>query len=133
MVLLVVTEYNFNFLINPNNNVVRLAMSESILRSMKAFGMTPGQIILAVACIGSWWATIQPLPGQIAKLTETVQQLSTRVEIHTVLLNEIAEVKKELKDLRTELVQLRFKTANVPSKTLEGKMPQTNELAPINN
>jgi hypothetical protein len=108
-------------------------MSENFLRTLKAFGFTPGQLLLGTVCVGSWWATIQPLPGQLAKLTETVQQLSTRVEIHTVLLSEIAEVKKELKDLRTELVQLRFEAANAQSKILEGKVPQHNELSPINN
>jgi hypothetical protein len=106
-------------------------MSQQITSSLRSFGVTPWQLLLGIACIGSWWATVQPLPGQLSKLTETVQQLSMRVEIHTVLLKEISEVKQDLKDLRADVSALRFKSAATSSsKTLEGKIPQTNELSP---
>lgn len=97
---------------------------------LKQLGVTPWQFLLGTACIGSWWATVQPLPSQLSKLTETVQQLSTRVEIHTILLKEISEVKQDLKDLRSDVSALRFKSAATnPPKALEGKVPQTNELS----
>ena len=93
---------------------------ESILKSI---GVTPWQFILGTVCIGSWWATVQPLPSQLSKLTETVQQLSTRVEIHTILLKDISEVKQDLKELRSDVSALRFKSVSTnPPKTLEGKM-----------
>jgi len=106
-------------------------MSQQISSTFRSLGVTPWQFILGTACIGSWWATVQPLPAQLSKLTETVQQLSTRVEIHTILLKEISEVKQDLKDLRSDVSALRFKSAATnPPKTLEGKVPQTNELSP---
>lgn len=106
-------------------------MSQQISSTLRSLGVTPWQFILGTACIGSWWATVQPLPAQLSKLTETVQQLSTRVEIHTILLKEISEVKQDLKDLRSDVSALRFKSAATnPPKTLEGKVPQTNELSP---
>jgi hypothetical protein len=77
---------------------------------------------------------VQPLPGQLSKLTETVQQLSTRVEVHTILLKEISEVKQDLKDIRAEISSLRFKSAAAGQpKTLEGKLPDRNELSPLND
>ena len=101
---------------------------------LKQLGVTPWQFILGTACIGSWWATVQPLPAQLTKLTETVQQLSTRVEIHTILLKEISEVKQDLKDIRSEISYLRFNSASVskPTTQLEGKLPETNEFSPRN-
>ncbi len=106
-------------------------MSQQLTATLKSFGVTPWQLFLGVACIGSWWATVQPLPGQLSKLTETVQILTTKVEIHTVLLAEIAEVKSDLKDIRAEIAALRFKSASTkPSPQLESHLPEQNELSP---
>lgn len=105
-------------------------MSQQISSALRSLGVTPWQFILGAVCIGSWWATVQPLPAQLSKLTETVQQLSTRVEIHTILLKEISEVKQDLKDLRSDVSALRFKSASTGQpKALEGKIPETNELS----
>ncbi len=109
-------------------------MSQQISSTLRSLGVTPWQLTLGIACIGSWWATVQPLPGQLSKLNETVQQLSTRVEIHTILLKEISEVKQDLKDLRSDVSALRFKSASTGQpKTLEGKLPEQNELSPHRN
>ena len=106
-------------------------MSQTLSFSLKALGVTPWQLVLGIACIGSWWATVQPLPGQLTKLTETVQQLSMRVEFHTILLKEIPEVKQDIKDLRSDVSALRFKSVSTGQpKTLEGKLPEQNELSP---
>ncbi len=103
-------------------------MSQQISSTLRSLGVTPWQFILGTICVGSWWATVQPLPSQLSKLTETVQQLSTRVEIHTILLKEISEVKQDLKqdlkELRSDVSALRFKPVSTsPPKTLEGKVP----------
>jgi hypothetical protein len=87
-------------------------MSEKTERALKAFGVTPWQLLLGIACIGSWWATVQPLPGQLAELNRTVQLLSTRVEVHAVLLTNVAEIKAEVKELRHEISKLHPKTAS---------------------
>jgi len=109
-------------------------MSKQIASTLRSLGVTPWQFILGTACIGSWWATVQPLPSQLSKLTETVQQLSTRVEVHSILLKEISEIKQNLKDIHSEISSLRFKSASVskPTTQLEGKLPETNELSPCN-
>ena len=100
-----------------------MTTSALIQKPLQTLGVTPWQLILGIACIGSWWATVQPLPAQLSKLTETVQQLSTRVEIHTILLKDISEVKQDLKELRSDVSALRFKSVSAsPPKTLEGKM-----------
>jgi len=105
-------------------------MSQQISSTLRSLGVTPWQFILGTVCIGSWWATVQPLPSQLSKLTETVQQLSTRVEVHTILLKDISEVKQDLKDLRSDVSALRFKSVSTsPPRTIEGEMPQTNELS----
>jgi hypothetical protein len=100
-------------------------MSQQLSSAFRSFGVTPWQLLLGIACLGSWWATVQPLPEQLARLTVTVQQLSTKVEVHTVLLAEIAEVKHEIKDLRVEIANMRFKSAEVRPKILE------KETAPV--
>jgi hypothetical protein len=109
-------------------------MSQQLSSRLRSLGVTPWQLVLGVACIGSWWATVQPLPGQLSKLTETVQVLTTKVEIHTVLLAEIAEVKSDLKDIRAEIAALRFKSAAAkPSPQIEAHLPEQNELSPRRN
>ena len=82
-------------------------------RFFKSFGVTPWQIILTTACIGSWWATIQPLPGQLAQLNQTVQQISTRVEVHSVMLNEMKELREDMNSFRKDFSAIEIKLASL--------------------
>lgn len=82
-------------------------------RFFKSFGVTPWQIILTTACIGSWWATIQPLPGQLAQLNQTVQQISTRVEVHSVMLNEMKELREDMNSFRKDFSAIEVKLASL--------------------
>lgn len=102
---------------------------------LKYLGVTPWQLILGIACIGSWWATVQPLPGKLEQLNDTVQKLSTKVEIQAVLLDSVKELRTEVQRIREELSHIKGRlTVNRSStKTDEnfGKLEPTNELSPL--
>lgn len=70
---------------------------------LKNAGVTPWQFVLASACIGSWWATVQPLPSQLERLNTTVQSIATKVEIHSVLLQSVADMRSDVQQMRKEL------------------------------
>jgi hypothetical protein len=90
-------------------------MSEQLSKTLRTLGVTPWQFVLGVACIASWWATVQPLPGALEKLNATVHQLSTRVEIHQVLLNEVQTMKVDLRQMSSQMATISGKLAHVPS------------------
>jgi len=121
-------------------------MSSSFQNPFQSLGVTPWQLILGIACIGSWWATVQPLPGKLEQLNNTVQNLSTKVEIQAVLLNSVKELHEdvkenreetriEIKNLREELSRIYSRLAvNRSSPKTEdflGKLTQPNELSPV--
>lgn len=107
--------------------------AETIQKNLKSLGVTPWQLILGIACIGSWWATVQPLPGKLEQLNDTVQKLSTKVEIQAVLLDSVKELRTEVQRIREELSHIKGRlTVNRSSaKTDEnfGKLEPTNELS----
>ncbi len=65
-------------------------------------------------CIGSWWATVQPLPGQLAELNRTVQQISTKVEVHGVLLTTVSKMEADVGQMRRELSTIEGRLATHP-------------------
>jgi hypothetical protein len=88
-------------------------MPEPVNRFFKSFGVTPWQLVLGTAAIGSWWATIQPLPGQLALLNQTVQQISTKVEVHSVMLNEMKELRQDMNEFRKEFSAVEVRLAAI--------------------
>ena len=88
-------------------------MSETMSRAMRSFGVTPWQFTLAAVAVGSWWATVQPLPAQLEKLNTTVQQISTKVEIHGLILQSVSEMKDDVKKMRGELSTIEGKLAHL--------------------
>jgi hypothetical protein len=88
-------------------------MPDPVNRIFKTLGVTPWQLILGVACIGSWWATIQPLPGQLAQLNQTVQQISTKVEVHSVMLNEMKQLREDMNSFRKDFSAIEVKIAAI--------------------
>jgi len=88
-------------------------MPEPVNRFFKSFGVTPWQLVLGTAAIGSWWATIQPLPGQLAQLNQTVQQISTKVEVHSVMLNEMKELRQDMNEFRKEFSAVEVRLAAI--------------------
>ena len=118
----------------------------ALQKPLQTLGVTPWQLILGIACIGSWWATVQPLPGKLEQLNTTVQALATRVEVQSVLLNSVKELhedvkenreetRTEIKNLRDELTRLYTRSvsnrASPKTDDIFGKLDQPNELSPI--
>jgi outer membrane murein-binding lipoprotein Lpp len=89
-------------------------MSETMTKAMRTFGVTPWQFTLAAVAVGSWWATVQPLPTQLERLNATVQQISTKVEIHGVILQSVTELNTKVDGMRRELSTIEGRLAHVP-------------------
>lgn len=109
-------------------------MSTTLQKTLHSLGVTPWQFILGVACIASWWATVQPLPGKLEQLNSTVQALSTRVEIQAVLLDSVKELKSEVETIREELALIKGRlTASKQTKPSDifDRLDSPNELTPI--
>lgn len=87
-------------------------MSETILRSLKLFGLTPAQVVIVVGVAWGWVTTLSPMPVEMARLNDTVRSLSTKVEIHSVLISQIAELNSEVKGMRRELSTIEGKLAS---------------------
>ena len=90
-------------------------MSESILRHLQLFGLTPTQVVIACGIVWGWVTTLSPMPVEMAKLNDTVRMLSTKVEIHSVLISQITELNSEVKGMRRELstIEGKLTTASV--------------------
>lgn len=94
-------------------------MPEPVSKFLKSAGVTPWQLLLAALCIGSWWATVQPLPGQLALLNATVQSIATKVEVHSVLLQSVNDMRTDVQQMRRELSTIEGRLAtnsNYPAK-----------------
>lgn len=88
-------------------------MSESILRNLKTFGLTPWKLVLGAAVAYGWFTSLMPMPAEMRTLNATVQSLGTKVEIHTVLISQISDLKTEVTGMRREL------------STIEGRLAHT--------
>lgn len=109
--------------------------AETFQKNLRSLGVTPWQLFLGIACISSWWATVQPLPGKLEQLNSTVQALATRVEVQAVLLDSIKELRLEVKTIREELSlikgRLTASRSTTKTDTQFGKLEQTNELSSV--
>lgn len=77
---------------------------------------------------------MQPLPGKLEQLNNTVQALSTRVEIQAVLLDSVKELKSEVKTIREELAHIKGRlTVSKQTKPNDvfDRLDTPNELAPL--
>lgn len=87
-------------------------MADSILRNLKAFGLTPWQLVLGL-CIGYGWVTsLMPMPTELRQLNATVATLGTKVEIHGVLISQMADLSNEVKGIRRELSTIEGRLAH---------------------
>lgn len=91
-----------------------------VTRAMRSFGVTPWQFTLAAVAVGSWWATVQPLPQQLERLNATVQQISTKVEIHSVILQSVTELNGKVDGMRRELSTIEGRLAHMPGYRASG-------------
>lgn len=87
-------------------------MPDPLANFLNKMGVTPWQLILGISAIASWWATVQPLPGQLSQLNATVQQISTKVEIHSVMLNEMKQLREDMNGLRKDFSSLEVRVVS---------------------
>lgn len=84
-------------------------MSEKTISFLKTLGLTPASFIASVAFAGAWYQTISPIPSEMRDLNANVQLLATKVEIHSVLIAQLSEVKAEISAMRKELSTMEVK------------------------
>lgn len=89
-------------------------MSKGIQRTLDTLGLSPWQALAVIAAGAFYVGDMRPklaagekLTISVDKLTETVATLTTKVEVHAVLLANVAEIKSELREMRQEIVELR--------------------------
>lgn len=96
--------------------------ASSLQKPLQALGVTPWQVIVGIALAGFYVGDIQPrmaemgkIAASVERLNDTVHTLTTKVEVHSVILASVSEVKSEVKELRQEIVRLHSpKTASTP-------------------
>jgi hypothetical protein len=87
-------------------------MPDDTLNWLKKVGLTPASLFAGVAVAAAWYATLAPIPGEIKQLNEAVQSLATKVEVHSVLIAQMNEVKSEIKGMRSELSTIEGRLAH---------------------
>ena len=87
-------------------------MAETILKNLKVLGVTPWQLVIGLSLAWGWVTTLMPMPTEMAKLNDTVSRLSTKVEIHGILIAQITELNTEVKGMRRELITIEGKLAH---------------------
>lgn len=90
-------------------------MSDSTLSFLKRLGLTPASLLAAVAFAGAWYQTISPIPDEMKKLNDNVQQLGTKVEIHSVLISQMSDIKTDVASMRKELSTIEGRLAHIKS------------------
>ena len=88
-------------------------MSDSTLSFLKRLGLTPASLLAAVAFAGAWYQTISPIPDEMKKLNDNVQQLGTKVEIHSVLISQMSDIKTDVASMRKELSTIEGRLAHI--------------------
>ncbi len=89
-------------------------MAETILRNLKHFGLTPWQLLVGAAIAYGWFTSLMPMPDKMEALTTTVQTLGTKVEIHSVLIEQISKLGSEVGGMRRELSTIEGRLAHRP-------------------
>jgi hypothetical protein len=92
-------------------------MADDTLHWLNRLGLTPASLVAGIAVAAAWYATLAPIPGEISQLNQAVQTLATKVEVHSVLINQMAEIKTELTGMRKEL------------STIEGRLSHSKDYA----
>lgn len=89
-------------------------MAETLLRNLRHFGLTPWQLIIGSAIAYGWATSLMPMPAEMRALTTTVQMLGTKVEIHSVLIEQISKLGNEVSGMRRELSTFEGRLAHRP-------------------
>jgi len=87
-------------------------MADDTLNWLKRLGLTPASLVAGIAVAAAWYATLAPIPGEIKQLKEAVQEVAIKVEVHTVLISQMGEIKTELNAMRKELSTIEGRLAH---------------------
>jgi hypothetical protein len=90
-----------------------MLMSEQVIKGLKSFGLTPWQLVLAVVGTLAWAQTLSPIPARMQQMSDSLAKLSTQVEIHGVLINQMQRLDGNLEAMRKELSRVEGKLAHV--------------------
>lgn len=88
-------------------------MSKTIQRTLTALGLTPWQVATIIACGAFYIGEMRPklaaggeVAAELKDLNKTVQNLTTKVEVHSVLLASMTEMRAEVRELRDQVSKL---------------------------
>lgn len=74
--------------------------------TLKAIGLTPWQVVAAVAFCACWFTTLRPMPEAVAQLNASVAELSLKVEVHSVLIQQMSDLNQDLSAVRQKMAEL---------------------------
>ena len=86
-------------------------MSDQVLSFLKRVGLTPASLLAGIAFAGAWWQTISPIPSEMVKINHNMQILGTKVEIHGVLIAQLAELRNDVALMRRDLNSIEVNVA----------------------
>lgn len=94
-------------------------MSKVLQNTLQSLGLTPWQVIALIACGAFYVGEMRPklaagaeVAAELKDLNKTVQTLTTKVEVHSVLLAAVSEIRAEVRELRDQVAKLQPKTAS---------------------
>lgn len=104
-------------------------MPPPIENTLKTLGVTPWQLILAIAVAGFWFGEAKPRLDSVPQLTKAVAEIGTalsdiRVEVRVqgALLEAVQDIKGELTAVRKDLNNLEVRVASNRA-SLDGTHP----------
>jgi hypothetical protein len=84
-------------------------MPDKIANTLKTWGLTPWQGLAGIAFVACWFTTLRPMPQAVAELNATVAELTTKVEVHAVLIQQMSSLTAEVNELRNHVAVMEGK------------------------
>lgn len=93
-------------------------MSKSLQRALDTLGLSLWQVLVLIAAGAFYVGEMRPklaaggeVAAELKDLNKTVQVLTTKVEVHSVLLAAVSEIRSEIREMRDQIAKLQPKTA----------------------
>lgn len=93
-------------------------MSKSLQRALDTLGLSLWQVLVLIAAGAFYVGEMRPklaaggeVAAELKDLNKTVQVLTTKVEVHSVLLAAVSEIRSEVREMRGQIAKLQPKTA----------------------
>lgn len=97
-------------------------MSERLQSTLKQFGVTPWQLVLAAGLVGFYYGEARPkldavpsLTASVAEIGRALSDIRSDVRVQGTMLADIVELKAELKEFRKELSTIEGRLAHEPN------------------